>query len=245
MEEDIVLDALKTYRTTTSDEKKAEDLEMLESDTYDPQGTPLKTNKDFIRRKLLLMQNLSDAITALQKVQQKIMYAIPCENEDFAEASVPFHNFAVHFQQYNNYLRDIAEKNTNMPTEHLVSFLQAQVLAGLGFSEPVNHVYNEQGLIFHCISDTYDNYNKSSDSTVISAPTLNQTVDWLRNQFNIIVQSIYASNNHFKAVLAFVDSSGEETTTELMNGPENGLFTVYEDALIDAINNALHILAEL
>ena len=76
-------------------------------------------------------------------------------------------------------------------TEDFVSFETAKLLKEKGFDIPCNCYggYNGVNLTYRlCITDKYTNWNKHTDKTIISCPTLQMTMKWLREMHNIFIE---------------------------------------------------------
>ena len=75
--------------------------------------------------------------------------------------------------------------------EDYVSFEIAKLLKEKGFDIPCNcyGAYNGVNLTYRlCITDKYTNWNKHTDKFIISCPTLQMAMKWLREVHNIFIQ---------------------------------------------------------
>ena len=71
-----------------------------------------------------------------------------------------------------------------MVKDSLVTITQAQALKELGFKEPTSGYLWKQGS-GRIFIDTVWNHN--SDNACLSIPTADETIDWLRRKYNIII----------------------------------------------------------
>lgn len=78
--------------------------------------------------------------------------------------------------------------------EDYVSFETAKLLKEKGFDEPCNCYggYNGVNLTYRlCITNKFTNWNKHTDERIISCPTLQMTMKWLREVHNIHINIMY------------------------------------------------------
>lgn len=71
-----------------------------------------------------------------------------------------------------------------MITEDYVSFETAKLLKEKGFDEPCNKCWYIET---KDIEDVYNGKNSDLASEFISAPTLQMTMKWLREKFNVLI----------------------------------------------------------
>ena len=72
--------------------------------------------------------------------------------------------------------------------EDYVSFEVAKLLKEKGFDVPCNcyGAYSEVNLIYRlCITDKYTNWNKHTSKVIISCPTLQMAMKWLREVHHV------------------------------------------------------------
>ena len=77
-----------------------------------------------------------------------------------------------------------------MITEDYVSFEIAKLLKEKGFDTPCNcyGAYNGVNLTYRlCITGKYTNWNKHTDKLIISCPTQQMVMKWLREVHNICI----------------------------------------------------------
>lgn len=128
--------------------------------------------------------------------------------------------------------------------EDFVTFEQAYQLKQLGFDWKCNHIYkNKEHTFFHCLQDAYDNHNaftkKITDDLVVSAPTLAQAQKWLREVkgCKILITAGDIDKEHYGWDIKYKDI--------WLGDIDHGNFMEsYEEALSNAINEALDIIQE-
>lgn len=84
-----------------------------------------------------------------------------------------------------------------MITEDYVSFETAKLLKEKGFNVPCNcyGTYNGVNLTYRlCITDKYTNWNKHTDELIISCPTLQMAMKWLRTIHNASIDIVSVWN---------------------------------------------------
>ena len=78
-----------------------------------------------------------------------------------------------------------------MITEDYVSFETAKLLKEKGFDVPCNcyGTFNSVNLAYRfCLTDKYTDWNKHFGKTIISCPTLQIAMKWLREVHNLAIQ---------------------------------------------------------
>lgn len=125
-----------------------------------------------------------------------------------------------------------------MITEDYVSFETAKLLKEKGFDGilPFIYVVTEKNKKVHLL-DTIRNYNDEHIKDVISAPTFQMAMKWLREVYNIDINIYVESISHKKRYTVTVWKNIQEDGA--INDAILGVFTIYEEACEAAIKYCL------
>ena len=136
-------------------------------------------------------------------------------------------------------------------TEDYCDFETAKLLKEKGFDVPCNcyGAYNGVNLTYRlCITDKYTNWNKHTDKFIISCPTLQMAMKWLREVHNLhIMVNCVGKVNYDPIIQSFDGKDFEVEGTEVgvtrqINGKWTNVrrgFKNYEQACEAAIKYCL------
>lgn len=125
-----------------------------------------------------------------------------------------------------------------MVAEDYVSFETAKLLADKGFDESCDWSYSSNGTIFHHNGGT-NSYFRSVNSQLlhVSRPTLQMTMKWLREKYNIHIEPGYFPMPN---IYRYVIIHSPATIENISSHPQ--YFDTYEQACEAAIRYCLEIL---
>ena len=135
--------------------------------------------------------------------------------------------------------------------EDYCDFETAKLLKEKGFDVPCNCYggYDGVGLTYRlCITDKYTNWNKHTDTNIISCPTLQMSMRWLREMHNLFIEiQCYGCEADKKAhfeysyvISEYVKiNTGICTVFGLEKRKAKSRFSSYEEACEEAIKYCL------
>jgi len=133
-----------------------------------------------------------------------------------------------------------------MIEEDYVSFETARLLKEKGFDAPCNcyGAYNGVNLTYRlCVTDKYTNWNKHTDKFIISCPTLQMAMKWLREKHNLVVEPFIQEDVKYVWYIHRIETMFNKKYLVFCWASKNTKYERYEEACEAAIGYCLkHII---
>lgn len=126
--------------------------------------------------------------------------------------------------------------------EDYVSFEIAKLLKEKGFDVPCNcyGAYNGVDLAYRfCLTNKYTNWNKHFDKTIISCPTLQMAMKWLKKAHNIVVEPFMQEDTKYVWYIHRIETKFNKKYLVFCWGSKNKKYEQYEEACEAAIKYCL------